>query len=201
MLQEYFPILIVVAVFGTVFRSAVERIEFTAGSIRSDNILASTAALSATTSPSIRFGAAYARRGVSRSACLRILPPPPGDTAPPCEPGERYDNLTDYLDLHVLWRGNIGEIGRTSFFVSAGGMLAFPFACQFSGRQRDCMIRDEDSFAGLFFETGMDVRMSDRFDFTLGLQYGRELGTVDGHPPNHVFRTASLLGGLAYRLR
>lgn len=197
-----------------------------------DRSLYMTTGVAATTSRGLHLGVYYARRGYDASTCVidpakipqsSIVDVGRGGesmmdlgrgrgsmTIPPCFGHiRRFHRRLNYLDVKLLWRRDIVTIGRGVLHLSAGGVIGSARNCREESRDEwpagECHVHDRDFMGGLVAGAGMDVHMSDRFYFTLGVEYGHELGVTSTQIPSPPFsieyRTKSLLAGFAYRRR
>ena len=124
---------------------------------------------------------------------------------PPCFYSSRqFHRSQHYIDVQLLWMGDVLSNDRLALRLGAGGIVGFAGSCRETSLDNHptqaCRTRDEDFIAGVVAGTGLDVRMSPQWDVTLDLQYGHEL-TKESYRELEFggYRMTSLLVGVAYR--
>lgn len=209
--MEQLVILIVAGLFGAAASPTVTRVDLNAGANSSrfateDPSIGVTAGVSATSAWGVRLGVSYARRGYEDSACLD--PPDIGmdpSEIPPCfHSRRRFHRSQHYIDAQLLWMGDIRLNDRLGLRLGGGGILGFAAGCYETSLDnapaQECRTRDEDLIAGVVAGTGLDIRMSPKWDLTLDLQYGHELTSKSYREIEFGgYRMTSLRVGVAYR--
>ena len=217
--MEKVVVLFVAGLFGAMLPPSVRRIAIEGGPHVShfdgDRSLYMTAGVSATTSRGLELGVYHTSRGYDSATCMidpRQVPgmgmDREGMALPPCFGDiRRFHRNVRYFDMKLLWRRDVVRIRRSVLHLSAGGIVGSARNCVEESRDEwsagECQVHDRDYMRGLVAGAGLDVRMAERFHFTLGAEYGHELGVtatqVPGPPFSIQYRTKSLTAGFVYR--
>ncbi len=212
-ISDFFPVLIVLTLFGFAFREKMSEVTIDLGAHLSPSMTGLTGGVAGAVPlgghHGLHLGVAYARRG--DTPCVPSVPPPPPpepdanadydagfpavaafDT--PCETIPERRKLQDYAELSVLWNIGLRSRAGRSVHLVVGPFAGAPMRCsqenRTTGARLPCSSTDGVA-AGLMPGAQLGWKMSERFDFTAGLRYAREL-------PNQNDYT-SFLGGLRYR--
>ena len=212
-ISDFFPVLILLTLFGFALRENMSEITVDFGAHLSPRMTGLTGGVAGAVPfgghHGLHLGVAYARRGVTPCVPGAPPPPPPDPDAnadfdagfpavaafdTPCETIPELRRLQDYAELSVLWKMGLRSPAERSVHLLVGPFAGAPMRCsqenRTTGARLPCSSTDGVA-AGLMLGAELGWKMSERLDFTAGFRYAREL-------PNQNEYT-SFLGGLRYR--
>ena len=212
-ISDFFPVLIVLTLFGFAFRDEMSEVSVDLGAHLSPSMTGLTGGIACAVPlgghHGLHLGVAYARRG--ETPCVPSVPPPPPpepdanadydagfpaavafDT--PCKTRPELRRLRDYAELSVFWKMGLRTAAGQSAHLIIGPFVGEPMRCREENRATGARFSCSSTggvAAGLVLGAELGWEMSERLDFTAGYRYARDL------PDQNEYM--SFLGGLRYR--
>ena len=189
----FFPVLIVLTLFGFAFRDEMSEVSVDLGAHLSPSMTGLTGGIACAVPlgghHGLHLGVAYARRG--ETPCVPWAPPPPPpepdanadydagfpaavafDT--PCKTRPELRRIRDYAELSVLWKMGLRTAAGQSAHLIVGPFAGAPMRCRQENRAtgvRYSCPSPGGVAAGLVLGAELGWEMSERLDFTAGYRY------------------------------